>query len=188
MRLTADVARVTADPSRVTAVVLAAGGSTRLGAPKQLLPFRGTTLLQHAADTARAACEQVRVVVNSVLAGAVGGVEVVVNEEWEEGIASSIRCGVEGLRGGVVLLLCDQPLVTAEHLRALIAAGAPIAATGYRGIAGVPAYFASRFLEELRALRGDEGARRLIERHGAATIPFEPAAFDVDTAADAQKL
>jgi molybdenum cofactor cytidylyltransferase len=187
-RIPADFSRIPADFSRVTAVVLAAGGSSRLGAPKQLLPFRGTTLLQHAIDTAREACEQVRVVVNPALRDAGRGVELVVNEEWEEGIASSIRRGVEGLHTAALLLLCDQPLVTAEHLRALIAAGAPIAATGYHGISGVPAFFAARFLDELRALRGDEGARRLIERHGAATIPFEQAAFDVDTPADAQKL
>jgi molybdenum cofactor cytidylyltransferase len=179
---------VSADLSRLRAIVLAAGGSTRLGAPKQLLPFRGTTLLQHAVDTARAACERVRVVVNPGLRDAVHGVDVVVNEEWEEGMASSIRRGLEGVETAVLLLLCDQPHVTAEHLRSLIAAGAPIAATGYRGIAGVPAFFAARHLHELRALRGDQGARRLIERHGAMTIPFEPAGFDVDTAADAQRL
>lgn len=173
---------------RLTAIVLAAGGSRRLGAPKQLLPFRGTTLLQHAIDTARAACDAVRVVVNPELHDKVGGVEVVVNEEWEEGIGSSIRRGLEGIDGAVLLMLCDQPHVTAEHLRALIAANAPIAATGYRGISGVPAFFAPRFLDELRALRGDEGARRVIERHGATTIAFEAAAFDVDTPADAQKL
>ncbi|HWS72221.1 MAG TPA: nucleotidyltransferase family protein, partial [Thermoanaerobaculia bacterium] len=154
------------------AVILAAGGSSRLGTAKQLLPFRGKALLQHAIETARAACEDVRVVVNPTLRDAARGVEVVINEKWEEGLASSIRRGLEGIECDVLLMLCDQPLVTPEHLRALISAGAPIAATGYRGIAGVPAFFAARFLVELRALRGDHGARRVIEKHGAVTIPF----------------
>jgi molybdenum cofactor cytidylyltransferase len=173
---------------RVTAIILAAGGSSRLGVAKQLLPFRGRTLLQHAIETARAACEQVRVVVNPALRDAAPGVDVAVNEEWEEGMASSIRRGLEGVGGDVLLMVCDQPFVTSEHLRALIAAGAPIAATGYRGIAGVPAFFAEPLLDELRGLRGDHGARRVIEKHGAVTIRFEAAAFDVDTPADVQKL
>lgn len=173
---------------RVTAIILAAGGSSRLGAPKQLLPFRGKTLLQHAIDTARAACDRVRVVVHPALRDSASGVDVVINDEWEEGLASSIRRGLEGIESDVLLMLCDQPLVTPEHLRALVAAGAPIAASGYRGIAGVPSFFAAHFLDELRALRGDQGARRVIEKHGAVTIPFEAAAFDVDTPTDAQKL
>lgn len=172
----------------MTAIVLAAGGSSRLGAAKQLLPFRGRTLLQHAIETARVVSPHVRVVVNPALRDAARGVDVVVNEEWEEGIASSIRRGLDGIASDVLLTLCDQPLVTPEHLRALVEAGAPIAASRYGGVAGVPAFFAARHLDELRALRGDQGARRLIEQYGAATIAFEPAAFDVDTPVDAQKL
>ncbi|MCU1347847.1 MAG: hypothetical protein JWO56_877, partial [Acidobacteria bacterium] len=143
LRVTADSLRVTPDPLRVTAIVLAAGGSSRLGRPKQLLPFRGTTLVRHVAGVARAACEHVRVVLSPELRDTVDGlgVEIVENAGWSEGIASSIRRGLEGVDTAVLLLLCDQPLVTAEHLRALMAAGSggapdvPIVATGYRGIA-----------------------------------------------------
>ncbi len=100
-------------------------------------------------------------------------------------MASSIRCRVAAAKGNVVITLCDQRLITREHLRALIDAGAPIAATGYRGIAGVPAFFAAEFRPELLPLRGDSGARRVIEAHGerVVTIPFEPDGFDVDTEA-----
>jgi len=176
---------------RVTAIVLGAGGSSRLGRPKQLLPFRNTTLIEHAANVALASCDHVRVVVNEKLRGAVvsrRGIEIVENSNWREGIASSIRRGLEGIGSDVLLMVCDQPFITAVHLRALIAANAPIAATAYDGTAGVPAFFAARFLAELRELRGDRGARAVIERHGAVTIPFEAAALDIDTERDAATL
>jgi molybdenum cofactor cytidylyltransferase len=102
----------------------------------------------------------------------------------DEGMASSIRAGVEraGTDARILFLLCDQPRITADHLRALIAVDAPIAASGYAGIAGVPAIFAPRFVPELLALRGDRGARAIIERHReeVGVVVFEDAAFDVD--------
>lgn len=110
-------------------------------------------------------------------------VTIVENDEADEGMASSIRCGVSAARGDVLITLCDQPHVTAEHLLALIDAGAPIAATEYSGTAGVPAFFAAKFRDELLALRGDVGAKRVIEMHRdeLVAIPFESAALDVDT-------
>jgi molybdenum cofactor cytidylyltransferase len=104
------------------------------------------------------------------------------NPDADEGMASSIRAGVAraGAESRILITLCDQPRVTAAHLRALIAMDAPIVASGYAGIAGVPAVFAPALIPELLALRGDVGARAVIERHGAHVIPFEDAAFDVD--------
>lgn len=156
---------------RVVAIVLAAGSSSRLGEPKQDLVFEGETLLARATRIAREAADEVIVVTREN------------NPAADEGIASSIRAGVE--RAGearIVITLCDQPLVTAEHLRALIAVDAPIVASGYRGIAGVPAIFAPRFIPELLALRGDRGARAVIEAHAdaAVVLPFEPAGLDID--------
>jgi CTP:molybdopterin cytidylyltransferase MocA len=112
--------------------------------------------------------------------------EGLVNDHAAEGIASSIRLGVAACDGDVLLVLCDQPGVTATHLRALIDAGAPIAATAYSGIVGVPAFFSRAYRDELLALRGDSGARRVIEAHRevVAAIPFEEAAIDIDTEAD----
>jgi molybdenum cofactor cytidylyltransferase len=164
---------------RVVAIVLAAGSSTRFGSPKQDLVFRGETLLARAARIAREAAGETIVITREN------------NPNAGEGIASSIRAGVE--RAGearILITLCDQPLVTAEHLRALLAVDAPIAATGYRGIAGVPAAFAPRFVPELLALRGDRGARAVIEAHRDETVivPFEAAGTDIDTPEDLGSL
>jgi CTP:molybdopterin cytidylyltransferase MocA len=114
------------------------------------------------------------------------------NPEAEEGIASSIRTGVRlaGDNARILILLCDQPLITIEHLRNLLAIDAPIVATGYAGIAGVPAVFAPEFVSELLALRGDRGARTVIEAHRdvVRVVPFEDAAVDIDTADDLRRL
>lgn len=161
---------------RVIAIVLAAGTSSRLGRPKQALLVDGETLLDRAVRIAREAAGEVLVVDRTNNPGA------------DEGIASSIRVGVEaaGADARILVTLCDQPRVTAEHLRALIAVDAPIVATGYSGIAGVPAIFAPRFVPELLALRGDRGARAIIERHRdeVHVIAFEDAAIDIDLPGD----
>ena len=154
---------------RVVAVVLAAGFSRRLGRPKQDVVFEGETLLARATRIASEVADEVIVVTREN------------NPDAAEGMASSIRVGVSSAGVARILItLCDQPLVTAEHLRALIAVDAPIVATGYSGIAGVPAIFAPELVPELLALRGDVGARSIIERHGAVVIVFEDAAHDVD--------
>src|SRR5438046_3962729 len=107
-------------------------------------------------------------------------INVVINDEADEGMASSIRAGVAACDGDVLLMLCDQPHVTADHLRAL--RDAPIVATGYAETIGVPADFARQFLDELLALRGDVGAKKVIEAHRdvVKVVRFEGAAFDVD--------
>ena len=159
---------------RVVAIVLAAGFSRRLGSPKQSLVYEGETLLDRATRIAREVADDVVVVTRAN------------NPDAEEGMASSIRAGVSLAGPGARLLitLCDQPLVTADHLRALIAIDAPIVATGYAGIAGVPAIFAPELAPELLALRGDRGARTIIETHGARLVFFEDAEVDVDTRSD----
>lgn len=162
---------------RVVAIVLAAGSSSRLGRPKQELVFDGETLLARATRIAREVADDVIVVTREN------------NPDADEGIASSIRAGVRAAgEARVLILLCDQPLITAAHLRALIAVDAPIVATGYRGIAGVPAVFAPELIPELLALRGDRGARVVIEKHGAHVIPFEDAGVDIDTDADLHQV
>jgi molybdenum cofactor cytidylyltransferase len=163
----------------VVALVLAAGFSTRLGTPKQEIVFEGETLLERAERLAREVANDVIVVTPQI------------NPDAAEGIASSIRAGVR-LAGNsrLLIMLCDQPLITIEHLRELIAIDAPIVATGYAGIAGVPAVFAPKFASELLALRGDRGARVVIEAHRDVTrvVQFESAAVDIDTTNDLQKL
>ena len=175
------------------AVVLAAGGSARLGRPKQLLDYRGEPLIVHAARVAAGArCDTTLVIWSDPAIPPLLDhldVELLENSAWHEGIASSIRTAVE--RAGharILFTLSDQPLVTPDHLRALIESDAPIAATGYRSIAGVPAAFDPRFRDDLLALRGDAGARAVIERHGATVIPFEDAAVDIDREDDYRNL
>ena len=171
------------------AVVLAAGGSARLGESKQLVMVGGETLVDRAVRAAReAGCEPVVVVLGAEaerirercnLTGSV----VVVNEAWEEGMASSIRVGVDAAGGadGVLLMTCDQPAVTAVHLLAVMAAG-EVTASAYAGRRGVPAYFPASSFPALLALRGDVGARELLLE--AATVDLVGGDLDVDTDAE----
>jgi CTP:molybdopterin cytidylyltransferase MocA len=165
---------------RVVAIVLAAGSSSRLGRSKQDIVVGGETLLQRAERLARAVTDEVIVVDRRL------------NPDGGEGIASSIRAGVRlaGDDARILITLCDQPLITIEHLRALLAVDAAIVATGYSGIAGVPAVFAPSLIPELLALRGDRGARVVIESHRDVTkiVPFEDAAIDIDREEDLARL
>lgn len=179
----------------LTILVLAAGASKRLGRPKQLVHFEGEPLVVRAARIASEVAPTL-VVISPELREkcedrlqSVGRLKpahtltMTENSEAAEGMASSIRCGVAATTGDVIIALCDQPFVTAGHLRALADARSPIAATGYNGISGVPAFFAAKFRDELLALRGDAGARSVIDvhRNELVTVPFEAAGFDVDT-------
>lgn len=160
---------------RLAAVVLAAGSSSRLGRPKQSVVFEGETLLERATRIAQEVADEVIVVTRET------------NLDADEGIASSIRAGVaKAGEARILILLCDQPLITAAHLRALIEVNAPIVATHYSGMDGVPAVFAPEFMMELLSLRGDRGARAVIERHRdeLRAVPFENAAVDIDTERD----
>ena len=165
---------------RVVAVVLAAGSSSRLGRPKQNLVIDGETLLQRAERIAREVADEVIVVTEQL------------NPDAAEGIASSIRTAVRlaGDDARILITLCDQPLITAAHLRSLLAIDAPIVATGYSGIAGAPAVFAPSLAPDLLALRGDRGARVVIEAHRDVTtvVPFEDAALDIDREDDVREL
>ena len=165
---------------RVVIVVLAAGSSQRLGVRKQDIMYEGETLLERAVRIAGDVSENVIVVTEAN------------NPDAAEGMASSIRAGVRlaGSDARILFTLCDQPHITAGHLRALIATDAPIVATTYAGIRGVPAIFAPQFVPELLALHGDRGARSIINAHhdSVRTIPFEAAAADVDDGDDLRKL
>lgn len=171
------------------AVVLAAGASVRLGESKQLARLGGETLLERAIRTAReAGCAPLVVVLGADakqiqtqcdLSDAV----VAVNDEWSEGMASSIRVGVGKLQDadGVVLMTCDQPAVTAEHLRALMKSG-EATASSYAGQRGVPAYLPALAFAQLMELRGDAGARDLLRE--AAVVELAGGELDIDTAED----
>lgn len=181
---------------RTAAVVLAAGGSSRMGRPKQSLPFRGRTLLQHAAGVALAAgCEPVVLVLGAGadrLLPEIAGLPVVpvANPDWDRGPGASIRAGVQALpdaAGAVVFLAVDQPFVDAAHLRALADAhettGRIAAASGYAGTVGVPALFARPCFPALCALDPAAGAKHWLARNldRVAVVPFPAGAIDLDT-------
>jgi len=171
------------------AVVLAAGASTRLGQPKQLVTLGGERLLERAVRVARQAeCDPVVVVLGAsaekILAECnLALASVVLNPHWSEGLASSIRRGVETIAGccdAAILMTCDQPAVTAAHLRRLIEGSreAPVASS-YAGRRGVPACFQAAQFAELVRLSGEEGARRLL--HLAPVIELPGGELDIDT-------
>ena len=173
----------------VAAVILAAGASRRLGEPKQLVRLDRETLLERVVRVAaEAGCSPILVVLGAsseaILAQSrLDPAKVLLNPEWEEGMASSIRAGLHALSPEVhaaLLLTCDQPTVTAEHLRRL-AFGTPTepVASRYAGRHGVPAYFPASTFAELLHLSGDQGARLLLAAARAIDLPGGE--IDVDT-------
>jgi molybdenum cofactor cytidylyltransferase len=186
----------------VTGLVLAAGGSTRLGAPKQLLPYGAHTLLGEVLATARRCPFDQLLCVVGASAGAVraevdlSGVEVVENHAFGAGCSSSISAALRSVdpRAGVlVLMLGDQPGVSAGTVAALLAGrgDAPLSVCAYSDGRGHPLAFARRVFGELEALHGDKGVWKLLERHGSevADVPVPgPIPIDVDTWADYEAL
>jgi molybdenum cofactor cytidylyltransferase len=189
---------------KVGAIILAAGASRRLGRAKQLVEFEGEMLLARAVRLVREAGLLQAVVVlgaeYEAIAAAVdlSGVRVVRNEDWARGIASSIHAGLRAMDetapavDGVLMLTCDQPRLTAEHLRALMGVfdEAKIAASEYAGGVGVPAIFPRGMFAELYALSGDKGARALLARPECAVVRvgFPGGEVDVDTPEDLSAL
>jgi CTP:molybdopterin cytidylyltransferase MocA len=173
---------------KIAAVVLAAGASTRLGRPKQIVVIDGETLVERAVRTASAAGLSPVILVVADKAREVAGAQSILNPDANEGIASSIRCGVNAAAGcdGVVLMTCDQPALTADHLRALCGAGDAAMGSAYAGKVGIPAYFPASMFGELMQLEGDTGARGLLSR--ARSISAEELSFDIDTEEDIARL
>ncbi len=185
----------TESPS-VHAIVLAAGGSSRFGSPKQFARLGGASLIQRAiAAAAEAVGPRFRVVLGAYAAEIAAtldlpSAQILMNPEWSEGIASSIRVGVAHLPmscAGVLIQLADQPHIFGASLRRLVDAWhrAPecIIASHFGRVAGAPCVFPRSYFGELGALHGDQGARGLLDRHSARVVRVEhpEAAVDIDT-------
>ena len=186
-------------------ILLAAGASTRLGEPKQLLQFQGETLLRRQAKIALAASNRVIVTLGSQIEFtqkevADLPVAIVENVNWENGMSGSIRVGLEKLLDdadqleAVVVMVCDQPFVDENLLEKIVVkfqeTDLLIVACAYQNTLGVPALFHRKLFPELLALDAQTGAKRLIKKyHAQATaIQFPEGAFDIDTSADYEKL
>lgn len=187
---------------KIGAVVLAAGSSSRLGQPKQLLQYRGKSLVRHAAEAALgASCRPVAVVVGAgreEIAGALGdlGLRLLPNDSWKRGIGTSIRAGVEALQDcdALIILACDQPYVEGALLRQLVVqqqqTQKPMVASAYANTVGVPALFARCCFEELLSLGDEEGAKSLltVRPDEVAWVDFPQGATDIDTPDDYKLL
>lgn len=192
--------------SPVGIILLAAGSSGRLGHPKQLLSYKGKILLQYLLDEATSSSASCIVIVlgadaeNIKTKLSAGNHPVVVNEEWKEGMGSSIRCGIRALQKNypdaeaAILMTCDQPFVTAALLDELVQThwqtGKRIVSSSYDNTSGPPALFHRSLFPELLQLQGDKGARKITDTYAGerASVSFPQGNIDIDTAADYDNL
>jgi molybdenum cofactor cytidylyltransferase len=192
--------------NRVGVIILAAGNSSRLGRPKQILRYRGRTLVTHVAGEALAAGLRPVVVVTGAYRAEVEEalkeqqVGIVYNPDWETGMASGIVCGLSYLLSrhpdmtAVIISVCDQPFISSELLFQLInthdASGKGIVACAYADSMGTPVLFEHPYFEQLLKLSGSEGAKKLLRQHPAdlATVNFPDGQIDIDTAEHLREL
>jgi len=187
-------------------IILAAGSSSRLGQPKQLVKFRGKTLLQQTIDHADNFDFSPKILVLGANQDQITeqislkNFQPVFNKGWNEGIASSLRVGITKAKilnteiEHILILLSDQPFVSEELIKKLLESHSSVSngitACKYGEAIGVPAIFSSHFFPDLLALEGDQGARKLIMKSQSEIniVPFLDGYFDVDTPEDLDKL
>jgi molybdenum cofactor cytidylyltransferase/nicotine blue oxidoreductase len=180
--------------SSVAGLVLAAGGGRRYGMPKALVEYEGSLLVERAVRTARAVCDPVLVVLGARAvdvwqAADLDGATVLANRDWETGMASSLRTGLDGLRGwpgrvdAALVLLVDMPGMTPAALERLAARAAPdaLAVATYDGVRGHPVLLGREHWAGVAATAtGDEGARRYLAAHGVTEVDCTGLADPVD--------
>jgi molybdenum cofactor cytidylyltransferase len=193
------------ETSNISLIFLAAGESSRLGTPKQLLMYKDKTLMQHTIDKTLSLGMDTFIVL-----GAYGDeilkqlntfdARIVVNEQWDEGLASSIRKGLEHAltsnpeTEAVILVLCDQPFLSAEILQQIIGkyhdTGLPIIHCQYGEASGPPTLFHRSMFPYLMELKGSQGAKKVVDKFPdqVALIDFPQGALDIDTPEDYQQL
>lgn len=183
-------------------IILAAGNSSRLGQPKQLLEFNGKTLISHVIDEAEEAKIHPIIVVIGANSDFIRqeikdkNVQIVDNENWESGMASGINAGLSALLNynneieNIIISVCDQPFITSEIFTSLIntknKSGKGIVASFYQNIMGTPVLFDKKYFGDLKTLTGDEGAKKTLKLYpnDLVSVPFEKGEFDIDTQSD----
>ncbi len=187
-------------------VIVAGGESKRLGIPKQLLSYQGETLLNRLiANLKQATNFPVFLILGASaekIIQEIGATDfsITINENWREGMASSIRLGIQVAQKnipdleGILMVVCDQPFIAVHNIQALIQlqqhTGLPIAACFYSNTLGTPALFHKSIFPDLLELHGDVGAKNIILQRGAevAKLHFEEGLVDIDTPEDYQQL
>lgn len=192
--------------SKTAIIILAAGSSSRLGRPKQLLAYKNTTLLQNTIKEASSVENTFVIVVTGSNHDLIktdldsSKIKITYNSNWESGMSSSINKGLTELLllypdcESCIFAVCDQPYVTSKIFEDLIAeyqkTNKGIIASSYAETLGTPVLFDKKYFNELIALKGQEGAKKIINRFldDAVSIPFEKGKMDIDTPEDYDKL
>ena len=187
-------------------IILAAGSSSRLGSPKQLLVYSDKTLLQTCIDNAKQINANPVILVLGANKNLIedhtdtNGVIVTENDNWKNGIASSITVALSALYNTfpdtdcIILMVCDQPFADSTILNKLLLkqkeTGKPIVACKYEGTKGTPALFHRSLFHELAALKGDSGAKVILTKYEneSAYISFKAGGIDIDTVEDYKNL
>jgi molybdenum cofactor cytidylyltransferase len=190
----------------IAILLLAAGSSSRLGRSKQLVSIKGQPLLLKSVEAANeSGIKNIIVVLGAneeahrqVIKNA--GVQVVVNTAWKKGMGNSLKVGLSYLlqqtpkTEAVITMVCDQPLITSDQLKKLIAehesSRSTIVASFYQGVAGVPVLFDRTLFSELLLLPDDAGAKKILQQHAhlVKTVPFPGGEIDIDTEDDLRKF
>ena len=191
---------------KIGVIILAAGESSRLGKAKQLLPYKGVNLLQHATQVAIDAVSEPVVVVLGAAFTEISKelqhyrVTIIENPDWQQGMASSIKTGLLKIQEltpdltGVILMVCDQPYVTPHLLRKMQVAwqnsGKGMVACAYGDTTGTPALFSKYYFEELLGLQGQEGAKKILKAYQPfiPLVAFPLGLVDIDTPEDFKSL
>jgi len=183
---------------KIGTIILAAGNSSRLGVPKQLINFNGTTLLQNISSIALNATLGPVIVVeghNNFPLSSHPRLKKIVNLEWEKGMGSSLKLGLKTLVTNylpdqVLILLSDQPMVSFELIQCLLDTKAnsklPIVASHYQNSPGVPAIFDKSVFDMLQLMPDEEGAKRILisQPELVSLVKFEDGKIDIDTPSD----
>jgi len=183
----------------IAALILAAGEASRFGACKQLIELDGTTMLQSCIDKANEVFPDSVFVVTGAyhreISTTIRQAKVIFNPNWEQGIGSSIACGVRAIErqhDAIMILLADQVAIEVHDLKTMVSSfnGSNIVCAHYAGSRGVPALFAQNTFNEMKRLKGNRGAKAILNRANENIIDIEilSAEIDIDTPADLEDL